>query len=152
MEQTIKKYNKKGNSFVEDVNGYCIGFEWTDEHSLKRRVIYYSSSNDLELKTTTANYVYQLLDPIDKIWKIDKTLTSTATMTNFINSSTGVLEQNPYIMQQQEIEGQMVEIYVLKPGLIPEFQFLYNIQYQIFESVMKSIQARKFGATSFING
>lgn len=152
MEQTIKKYNKKGNSFVEDVNGYCIGFEWTDEHSLKRRVIYYSSSNDLELKTTTANYVYQLLDPIDKIWKIDKTLTSTATMTNFINSSTGVLEQNPYIMQQQEIEGQMVEIYVLKPGLIPEFQFLYNIQYQIFESVMKSIQARKFGATSFTNG
>lgn len=152
MEQTIKKYNKKGNSFVEDVNGYCIGFEWTDEHSLKRRVIYYSSSNDLELKTTTANYVYQLLDPIDKIWKIDKTLTSTATMTNFINSSTGVLEQNPYIMQKQEIEGQMVEIYVLKPGLIPEFQFLYNIQYQIFESVMKSIQARKFGATSFING
>ncbi|MCC7051536.1 MAG: hypothetical protein IT239_07155 [Bacteroidia bacterium] len=152
MEQTIKKYNKKGNSFVEDVNGYCIGFEWTDEHSLKRRVIYYSSSNDLELKTTTANYVYQLLDPIDKIWKIDKTLTSTATMTNFINSSTGVLEQNPYIMQKQEIEGQMVEIYVLKPGLIPEFQFLYNIQYQIFESVMKSIQARKFGATSFTNG
>lgn len=147
MEQVIKRYRKVNDLFIEDPNAFCIGFLWTDIHNIQRRVIYYGSTDDLINQTTNASYVYQLLDPKDNVWKADVDMKSVATMQNFVNAQTGVLELDPYITT---IEND-VEVKTLKPGLVPEFKFLYNLQYQLFEGVMKSIQARKFGATSFVN-
>jgi hypothetical protein len=152
MEQTIKKFRKVGNDFIEDATAFNIGFEWIDQHNIKRRVIYYQSTDDLVNQTTNATYVYQLCDPKDNKWKADEIMQSVATMNNFVNAQTGELEVEPYITTIEDVNGQPTQVNTLKPGLMPEFKFLYTLQYQLFEGVMKSIQARKFGATSFVNG
>ncbi len=152
MQQTIKKYRKVGNEFIEDVTAFNIGFEWTDVHGIKRRVIYFESVDNLVQQTTSATYLYQLLDPKDNVWKADELMQSTATMNNYVNAQTGQIELEPFIYSIEDVNGLPTQIQTLKPGLIPEFKFLFILQYQLFEGVMKSIQARRFGATSFTNG
>jgi len=169
MIQTKKKYTYRGNKFEEDQNGYILGYEWTDENSIKRRCLYIESVDDLVNKFCSAKCRYEMYDPKADEWILRQTDVSLATNNSFINLNTGVLETEPYeddldspiygddlnspIYGEDNLVGYEQKIIAynkkLKNGLVPEFHFFYNAQMQLFSAVMDNIQTRKFGATGF---
>lgn len=139
MIQTQKRYKKvKEGLYVEDQNGFNIGFQWMDNFQMLRRVIYTMCLDDLDHQFTVSEARCELYDPSVSAWILTKTDSSRATMDSYVDAG-GTLQAEPF-----EADG-----VTLKTGLIPEFEFFFNIQLQIFQGVMKSIQVRKFGATDF---
>lgn len=151
MIHTKKRYRyiKETGDYLEDSAAYCLGFEWLDSFGIKRRVIYVSSTDNLITQTTTATSIYQLLDPKDNKWKATVENTNTATMDTYINMTTGLPEKEPFIYVDQTIDGEVVQIAQLKSNLVPEFHFLFNLQLQLFDKIMESIQKNNFEATGF---
>ncbi len=167
MIQTRKNYKKISEDyFIEDVNGFIIGFEWVDSNSILRRCLYISSIDDLINETTSAICRYEMFDPETNTWLLRKTEISLAKMDSYIyynhpdkltdtTKQDGALETSPYEdnldLPIYDVDGITIIGYIkkLKDFLIPEFLFFYNIQLQIFNGVMQSIQVRKFGATGF---
>lgn len=137
MIHTEKRYKLVGSAYIEDPNGFIIGFSWTDSDSIDRRCLYIASSDDLQSEVTVAICRYEMKDPQNGEWVLRKIDSSSAKMDSFVHPD-GSLESNPY-----DGNGD------LKPGLIPEFKFFFDLQLQLFANVMKSIQTRKFGATGF---
>jgi hypothetical protein len=145
MKQTQKRYIKTGSEYQEHPQGVCIGFEWADAKGVLRRVVYHKSVDDLEARTTTAVSDYQIFDDLKNRWITSEPIISTADMHSYLYADTGIYEPEPYITTENE--GQLVQ--TLKPNLVPQFLFLYQLQLQLFESLIKNIQVLKFGATSF---
>lgn len=155
MIQTQKRFSKNGQNYIEDLNGYIIGFVWIDNDNIQRRTLYTNSVDDLEACRTSAGFRYEMLDPETNEWILRKGDNAFATMDSFVNMQ-GELQIEPY---EDDItkpildpnDGVTVIGYEqkIKDGLIPEFDFFYNLQLQLFNGVMRAIQARKFGATGF---
>jgi len=173
MIQTRKTYKKINNNFVEDVNGFIIGYEFTDVSGIRRRCLYLESHDDLVNEVTSSIARYEWLDPIKNKWILVEIETSLATMSSYVDGS-GVLDESPLeddltkpITQgddltnplYEDIEGVSTLIgyealiigyqQKLKVGLMPEFAVVYGLQLTLFNPIMESIQARKYGATGF---
>jgi hypothetical protein len=155
MIQTRKTYKKVGNDYIEDPNGFNVGYEWTDVDGLLRRTIYITSVDDLDNESTSAVCRYELLDPETNEWVLRRVNTALAVMTNYVTAQ-GVPVENPYEDDlnspiYDESEPPVIIAYNQKliDGLIPEFKFFYDLQMQLFNGIIQSIQVRKFGATGF---
>jgi hypothetical protein len=173
MIQTRKTYKKMNGEFVENANGFIIGYEFTDSSNITRRCLYTESHDDLVNETISATARYEWLDPIKNKWVLVEIETSLATMDSFVDAN-GVLDESPFendltkpITQgddltkplYMDIEGVNTLVgyealiigyqQKLKTGLYPEFAVVYGLQLTLFNPIIQSIQARKYGATGF---
>ena len=155
MIQTLKRYKEVGDTFVEDSTGFIVGYQWIDASNITRRTLYIANNMDTINQYSIAVCRYEMLDPASGLWYLIDTKDFMATMNDWVHATTGAYESTPYqddtTQPIYEEDGITVKKYVqiLKTGLVPQFQFWFNMLLPMYSPAMQDIQTRIYGATQF---